>query len=70
MRIVKLIEDTDLTSDYLNNIPASVDLDGIGLLADSILASLEGWVKKKEADKLRTECWAGTFSRLITLLGR
>ena len=70
MRIVKLIENTDLTFDNLNNIPASMDLDDIDLLADSILSGVEGWVEKKEADELRTECWAEILSRLITLLGR
>ena len=46
MRIVKLIENTDLTFDDLNNIPASMDLDDIDLLADSILSGVEGWVEK------------------------
>ena len=71
--VVELIEDTGITSDNLENIPgqlASMDLDGIDLLADSILAGVEGWIKTKGTDELRTECWFETFLRLITLLGR
>ena len=73
MRVVELIEDTGLTSDNLENEPgqlASMDLDGIDLLADSILAGVETWMKKKEADELRAGCWVETFSTLVTLLGR
>ena len=47
-----------------------MDLDDIYLLTDSILSGGEGWVEKKDADELRTECWAEILSRLITLLGR
>ena len=73
MRVVELIEDTGLTSDNLENEPgqlASMDLDGIDLLADSILAGVDTWRKKKEADELRAGCWVKTFSTLIILLGR
>ena len=72
-RTVELIKDTGLTSDDLENEPgqlASMDLDGIDLLADSILAGVETWMKKKEADELRAGCWVETFSTLIILLGR
>ena len=73
MRVVELIEDTGLTSDDLENEPgqlASMDLDGIDLLADSILAGVETWMKKKEADELRAGCWVEIFSTLVILLGR
>ena len=73
MRMVELIKDTGLTSDDLENEPgqlASMDLDGIDLLADSILAGVETWMKKKEADELRAGCWVEKFSTLIILLGR
>ena len=59
-RAVELIKDTDLTSDDLENEPgqlASMDLDDIDLLADSILAGVETWMKKKEANELRDGCW-------------
>ena len=72
-RAVELIKDTGLTSDDPENEPgrlASMDLDGIDLLADSILAGVETWMKKKEADELRAGCWVETFSTLIILLGR
>ena len=73
MRVVELIEDTGLTSDNIENEPgqlASMDLDGIDLLADSILAGVETWMKKKEANELRAGCWVETFSTLVILLGR
>ena len=73
MRVVELIEDTGLTSDNIENETgqlASMDLDGIDLLADSILAGVETWMKKKEADELRAGCWVETFSTLVILLGR
>ena len=72
-RTVELIEDTGLASDTLENEPgqlASMDLGGIDLLADSILAGVETWMKKKEADELRAGCWVEKFSTLIILLGR
>ena len=72
-RTVELIKDTGLTSDDLENEPgqlASMDLDGIDLLADSILAGVETWMKKKEVDELRAGCWVEKFSTLIILLGR
>ena len=72
-RTVELIEDTGLASDNIENEPgqlASMDLDGIDLLADSILAGVETWMKKREADELRAGCWVEKFSTLITLLGR
>ena len=72
-RAVEFIEDTGLTSDTLENEPgqlASMDLDGIDLLADSILAGVETWMMKKEADELRAGCWVAKFSALIILLGR
>ena len=71
--MVKLTGDTGLTGNNLSNVPgqlASMDLDGIDLLADSILAGVETWMKKKEADELRAGCWVETFSTLIILLGR
>ena len=72
-RTVELIEDTGLASDNFENEPgqlASMDLGGIDLLADSILAGVETWMKKKEADELRAGCWVEKFSALIILLGR
>ena len=72
-RAVELIEDTGLASDNLENEPgqlASMDLGGIDLLANSILAGVETWMKKKEADELRAGCWVEIFSTLIILLGR
>ena len=72
-RAVELIEDTGLASDNLENEPgqlASMDLGGIDLLANSILAGVETWMKKKEADELRAGCWVEIFLTLIILLGR
>ena len=73
MRVAELIEDTGLTSDNPENVPgqlALMDLDGIDLLADSILAGVETWMGKKEADELRAGCWVEIFSTLIILLRR
>ena len=73
MRVVELIEDTGLGSDDVEIIPdqlASIDLDGIDLLADAILFGVESWIIRKGGDELRTECWVETFLGLISLLRR
>ena len=73
MRVVELIEDTGVGSDDVEIIPdqlASIDLDGIDLLADAILFGVESWIIRKGGDELRTECWVETFLGLISLLRR
>ena len=50
---MELIEDAGLGSNSLENVPgqfASMDLDGIDLLVNSVLSGVEAWIKKKEAN--------------------
>ena len=63
---MELIEDAGLGSNSLENVPgqfASMDLDGIDLLVNSVLSGVEAWIKKKEVSELRGECcWVEKFS--------
>ena len=70
MRAIELIEDTGIgsSSEIVPDQLASIDLDGIDLLADAILFGVESWIIRKRGDELRIECWVEAFLGLISLL--
>ena len=70
MRAIELIEDTGIGSgsEIVPDQLASIDLDGINLLADVILFGVESWIIRKRGDELRIECWVEAFLGLISLL--
>lgn len=75
MRTTELVEDTDigcgvLTDGSKSDQLARVDLSGIDLLADAILAGAEGWARIKYANELISACWVGAFLNLVDTLKR
>lgn len=73
-RLVELIEDTGIGFGEVEKVPDQLvwlDLPGIDIISDSILAGIEGWMTaSKDPEELRDECWVGLFLHLVELLER
>lgn len=64
---IQLIEDLITNSANILEIDQAVDVDteGIDLLTESILASIQSWIRRNGADDAKSECW---FENLIVLI--
>lgn len=65
-----LVEDTgyDSLQAERSSRTISQDIEGIDLLANSILTGVHGWLCQKVICDVRSECWSSSFLRLVNLL--
>jgi hypothetical protein len=65
---IQLIEDLIMDSFDILEIDQAIDIDtgGIDLLTESILVSVQGWIRRKVVDDAKFECWFDDFDLILS----